>query len=472
MDRKIIAERIFTAADLGSFAAFSGDINPMHIDEVAARRTIFGAPVVHGMYLLCWALESLFKNHIRTSTALTKLTASFNRGVLVGKAVQTAVVKEGDEFTLEIRHEGATMSLIQGRLGPAVAYLESLPPPQPMECRANDYTSASQAHGALPLSYRAATADRLFPSLSAALPPFQMAALLATTRLVGMESPGLNSLYSAMEITFDTAASGRPEMYFCVDNADPRFGLLSLNVRGPGFHGKLRAFLRPGPCLQASVSELAGLVEEGEFAGQQALVIGGSRGLGEIAAKLLAVGGADVTITHHRGKEDAESVATEINAAGGRCQVAFFDSNHPTPIATPAPPTHLYYFATPHITSDRSVPFSVERFTEYCRCYVTAFVQTLLQFAQGAPTIKVLYPSTVFLNEPPQMSEYCAAKVAGEEVCRHLAGRFPNWRIYAPRLPRMHTDQNNGLLRLTKTYKPEEIILPYLRALHQDRPDN
>jgi hypothetical protein len=71
----------------------------------------------------------------------------------------------------------------------------------------------------------------------------------------------------------------------------------------------------------------------------------------------------------------------------------------------------------------------------------------LLEVAQGAPTIDVFYLPTVFLDDAPaHMAEYCSAKAAGEEVCMQLAKRFPGWCMYAPRLPRMHTDQNNGLL--------------------------
>jgi acyl dehydratase len=464
---RIIGERTFTAGDQSSFATLSGDANPIHLDEIAARRTIFGAPLVHGVHLLCWALESWFRNRTGTATALAKAKAIFSRGVLVGEAVQVAIVKEGDEFTLQIRRGPSTVVLIQGRLASTVPYPEALPPLGPIKCQAIDYATAAQAHGSLPLSYCAASAERLFPRLTATLPPLQLAILLATTRLVGMECPGLHSLYSAMDLTFDEGAIGKPEMSFRVVNAEPHFGQLRLAVQGPGFHGELRAFLRAGPCRQASARELSRLVEEGEFESQRAMVIGGSRGLGEVAAKLLAMGGADVMITYYRGKQDAEAVASEINVAGGRCRITPFDATHPAAVATPQLPTHLYYFATPPIISDKSVAFAKERFEEYCRYYVSGFVDTLLQVAQSAPVLYVFYPSTVFLDEPAHMAEYCAAKAAGEEVCRQLAHRFPAWRIHAPRLPRMLTDQNNGFLPL-RTAAPEIVILQHLRGMNRN----
>ena len=194
-------------------------------------------------------------------------------------------------------------------------------------------------------------------------------------------------------------------------------------------------------------------------------MIGGSRGLGEVAAKLLALGGAEVMITYHRGKQDAEAIAVEIQAAGGKCGVAQFDSNRPVPIGLPQPPTHVYYFATPHIAADKTVVFSGERFGEYCRHYVTNFVQTLLALSQGVPKLDVLYPSTIFLDEPPaHMAEYCAAKAAGEETCKQLVKRFPEWRMYSPRLPRLHTDQNNGLIP-AELESPQLVILRHLRAM-------
>jgi len=58
-----------------------------------------------------------------------------------------------------------------------------------------------------------------------------------------------------------------------------------------------------------------------EFAGQRALIVGGSRGLGELTAKIIAAGGGHTIITYSVGKEDAERVAAEIEGFGATCDV-------------------------------------------------------------------------------------------------------------------------------------------------------
>ena len=100
-------------------------------------------------------------------------------------------------------------------------------------------------------------------------------------------------------------------------------------VVGGGLAGMIESYARVPPAPQASSRELAAMVEPGEFAGSTALVIGGSRGLGEVTAKLLAAGGAKVVISYRVGGDEAEAVAREIRAAGGARETLVFDALRP-----------------------------------------------------------------------------------------------------------------------------------------------
>lgn len=85
------------------------------------------------------------------------------------------------------------------------------------------------------------------------------------------------------------------------------------------------------------------------------------------------------------------------------------------------------------------------------------------ELAGGALT--VFYPSTIFLDQPAAgLAEYAAAKAAGEALGRQFAGRFPQMKFHAPRLPRLSTDLTAGLLPRA-AQEPLAVLLPALRAL-------
>ena len=62
-----------------------------------------------------------------------------------------------------------------------------------------------------------------------------------------------------------------------------------------------------------------------EFAGKVALVTGAGRNIGRAIALSLAAGGAAVAVNTRASREDAEKVAQEIRAAGGRAEVLIAD---------------------------------------------------------------------------------------------------------------------------------------------------
>jgi 3-oxoacyl-[acyl-carrier protein] reductase len=59
-----------------------------------------------------------------------------------------------------------------------------------------------------------------------------------------------------------------------------------------------------------------------DLSGQTALVTGGSRGIGRVAALLLARAGADVALTYHTRADEAEAAAGEIRSLGRRASVS------------------------------------------------------------------------------------------------------------------------------------------------------
>jgi MaoC like domain/short chain dehydrogenase len=462
------SSRRFTLEDQLEFAEISGDWNPMHVDPVAARRTIYGGVVVHGIHALFWALECVAQIAGEKSR-LSYLKSEFKRQMPLDQVILCKLMRlDGHGFKLVLEAEGKGLVRIEGSFSQSRYDISDLPKKgSDMGCRDLKFEELRAASGSLPLFVDEDRFRKLFPGVFRLLPSVQIAELLATTRLVGMECPGRHSIYLGHDLHFeDRHPNGDDMLYYEVTRTDGRFSMVWLNVTGPAMRGTITAFARPRPRTQAAIEVVCGAVSRDEFASIRALVIGGSRGLGEITAKIIAAGGGDVWITYHLGKEDAERVTKEIRSAGFKCSYFQFDATASEKLGaafeTGWSPNQLYYFATPPISLEAGEWFSPEKFHTYCRFYVNAFASTVDALRLGGKDLSIFYPSTIFLDRfQEQSTEYCAAKAAGELLCQHLERLFPPVRVYAARLERMTTDQTSRLISIDA----EDSLLGMLGAI-------
>jgi MaoC dehydratase-like protein/short subunit dehydrogenase len=473
----------FGMADQTAFARLSGDHNPLHLDPIAARRTMFGRVVVHGIHAVLRALDT-WMTDAPAGGRLTFLRATFPRAIGLEEPVEYVVdsATEGDaEIRLTVRGSDVVV-LKAGRTPASAVGAIAIAPgdPAPTRCREMALDDIPGASGTLPLVIQPDEISRLFPSLAASLPRHQLGVILATTRLVGMECPGLRSVFGGLALAFADATQASPVMEYRVTSYQAPLSRLVLEIRAPGCTGTITAFVRPGPAVQPSVEALRALVNVGEFADQRALVVGGSRGLGEVAAKLLAAGGASVRVTYHRGAADAARVVEEIRRAGGTADcialdVLGWERMTAAPEGDPWTPTHLYYFATPPIFTGGPGGFSPSLYANFTGYYVTAFSDTIARVVRFAPDLRgILYPSSVAVDDTPAgMAEYAAAKADGEAAARALAETIPGLLIMTPRLPRLATDQTATFLPVS-AQDPAPVLVQHLRDLSRrtatDRP--
>jgi acyl dehydratase/NAD(P)-dependent dehydrogenase (short-subunit alcohol dehydrogenase family) len=476
MSHDTIGSRTFSMEDQLRFAELSGDWNPMHVDAVAARRTIYGDVVVHGVHLLLWSLDRLLSMRA-THGVLTHLRTDFRKQVHPGEDIQCEVTQlDGERFALSVAGKRGVVALVTGAISSGEPATEiSLPAGSDRGAsRDRSFDELTDVRGALALHLNSTAVASTFPHLAKWLPAVQVAEIVATTRLVGMECPGLHSVYSSHELRAHNAG-GAATLSYRTTKADRRFSLLQLSVRGPTLEGSIEAFVRPKPVAQPSIAVVSGMVTPGEFRGERAIVVGGSRGLGEITAKLIAAGSGDVRFSYHRGRTDAAKLTEEIGAAGGSSHSFAYDVTHPDDstlrrLASEWLPTQLYYFATPLISLEKGPLFSPEKFAAYCRFYLDGFARAVDALLPcHATPLAIFYPSTVFLDKFQRHStEYCAAKAAGELVCQHLQQSQPGVRVHAPRLPRMKTDSTSGLIPV-RTTDALEVMLPAVRAMRDSR---
>lgn len=439
-----------------AFSRLSGDFNPLHIDPLIARRLQFGSTVAHGIHILLCALDAVLIARIKP-IVLTALKAEFLSPLPTGQSCSL-------DYSETTAGEGVIK--LNGPAGPCQRITVSFAAAAPSTAMTG---TAGHTHPVvapqeptwdkipaltedIPLTFDHALAEQLFPHATKTLPAWQIGILLASTRIVGMRVPGLNSVYANLTLAFTSPDSAPETLRYTVLKADRRLNLIRLCLETAGATGTLTSLVRASPVQQPDFAATQQSFASNYHAGKRAIIIGGSRGLGEVTAKLLAAGKADVVITYNLGRGDAEAIASQIIGHGSRCRAAHYNAESgETDLGEVLPsdwsPTHVYYFSTPAIRLNRGA-FDSELFEMFRSYYVDGFlrcINVMSRLFPGKPTPVFIYPSTVYVDTPPGNAlEYSAAKAAGEVVCRGLTNRTPALTTTIWRLPRVLTDQTAG----------------------------
>ena len=452
-----LGQRRFSIADQRRFADLSGDCNPMHMDPVAARRLLSGQLVVHGVHTLLAALEMLGPE---TAAGADRLSCDFINPLAVDDEVDFALAVDdaATVVTASVRGLSCTLVTLDQRTSEA-----------PGDTLAGAIDGAGQACSPTPLLPMAQPPEQWmgqslrlrlpeanfladFPGLCARVGERRVAAMALLSTFVGMVCPGLHSVFSSISLGWGPPSA---EIDFKVLKYDPRFRIFVVRFEGC-IRGELRAFLRPPPQPQPSTRQLLGLVAADRFVGTRSWVIGGSRGLGEFTAKLIAAGGGDVDITYAAGAADAAKVVADINgcerglAAALALDISNADINawmcgRPLPDA-------VFYFATPKIFRKKSSVFDSSLFNEFIAFYGERFQALCLALEDNclARPVKVFVPSTVAIDDRPKgMTEYTMAKAAIEILCADLQRSLRRVSVVVQRLPRLETDQTATLMAVT-----------------------
>mmetsp|Transcript_21895 Transcript_21895/g.30107 ORF Transcript_21895/g.30107 Transcript_21895/m.30107 type:complete len:186 (+) Transcript_21895:23-580(+) len=82
-------KHVFTQDEVNEFAVLNGDNNPLHIDPIFAKTTMFGGTIVHGIFVSS-LFSTLFGRSIPGSIYISQ-KLNFKRPVHVGKEVIASI---------------------------------------------------------------------------------------------------------------------------------------------------------------------------------------------------------------------------------------------------------------------------------------------------------------------------------------------------------------------------------------------
>ena len=473
----ILATKSFTQDEQIAFADYSGDYNPIHLDPLSARRTQIGRQIVHGMNAFLWALDAVAGSDIDFTRFIT-LKVDFRKPIYVGEPLVVVIVnRSATKLKVDLCADEVVLAtiLLDVAANPdrEISHRETIDGPRsPLETVAQGMEKIQRCSGTLPLSVAASPA----PSIEAqyrnavswlGLPRFR--GIAALSRLVGMECPGLHSLFLSAELVL-VQADGADNLAFAVREVDERFQIVRIATKSSALAGIVTARIRAKPVAQPLFSEVAAYVLPGEFAGQTPLIIGGSRGLGELTAKIYAAGGARPIISYVAGQTDAERVADEIAQGGGYASVIKYDATAPSEAQLTqlrATPRQLYYFATARIARRKHELFERTLLDDFLKSYVSGFYELCRALGKNySPSLSVFYPSTTYIEQSPRgMTEYVMAKLAGEALCRDITRYDRSIKILVRRLPPLLTDQTSVVSNVGSSEQAIETLLPIVREI-------
>ena len=472
-----LASRAFNQDDQIFFARLSGDFNPIHMDPLAARRTQAGAPVVHGIHAVLWALDKLAENGMVTGE-VSGVKVQFIKFIYVASTVMLNL-RHRDEKSIKVELVvgGLTTTILTLTFGTSKqtceialpGVLERVVEREPAILI--DLKEAAAQSGWLDVNRALTRIEGQFPHADSAIGARRVAAIAILSTLTGMVCPGMYSLFAAFAIDLVEDSNHKDAVGFSVSETDERFRMIRMNVSGAGMRGSVQAFLRWPPIGQASLDEVSKVVAPAEFAGSTALIVGGSRGLGALTAKVIAAGGGKVIVTFATGRKDAEKLAEEIcgHTAHDACRVIQYDVRQDAASQLKLLETevgHLYYFATTSIFRQKDGFFVSSLLDEFIEVYVKGFYDCCRVLSKnGSRALIAYYPSTVAIdNNPLSIIEYTMAKMAGEILCANMNRANTRTRVVVSRLPRLMTDQTATVAPAT-TAEPLDALLPVIRQV-------
>jgi NAD(P)-dependent dehydrogenase (short-subunit alcohol dehydrogenase family) len=453
----------------------------MHVNPIAARRLITGKQIVHGIHVLLTGIE-YWQND--SDLLPVSVSCTFNNPISVEDNVLFSQrCRRGQEFVIEATVSELVCARIviassptkdKTRLSLALGENACSADEIMIDRLSDPLDEAADAHGNRVYVIKLGEADfsRQFPRSYRYFGQRRIAAILSLSYFVGMVCPGLHSIFSTVDLNLNLSEEidGNNCLAFSVEKYDERFHLFNIALRGC-IDGSIIAFSRPEPQPQLSLKQLADHVNSEEFKGTKSLIVGGSRGLGEITAKLIAVGGGDVVITYASGVNDARYVGDEINKSGcSSCEILKLDllTDSFESMNVSIDSLHaVYFFATPRIYRKKASLFDAHLFREFSEFYIEKFYE-LCGYLEGRverKKIKVYFPSSVFVSERPDgVTEYAMAKSAAEVMVEDLNKHSRKLTVVTTRLPRLNTDQTSSILRLP-TESNVGALLPIIRSM-------
>ena len=475
MKNNLIGKKQFTEKNQKDFANISCDHNPIHVNPLIARRLISGRCIVHGVNILLTGLNFLFKKKINFK--FNKIKFILFNPVYIGEKVYFIKKIKNRNLVISIENNSTTFAEIifeetkQGQIKEFYIknrYLNNINTVKKYN-KIEKFEGIKQNKKNYEINLNNFSFSKKYANTKNILNVNQFTTILSLSYFVGMICPGLNSILSSIEINFNNNEVKDKKIIFLVEKFYKGINLVKIKFLG-NLHGEIKAFLHPGCVLQPAIKEIKKLVKPKEFIGINSLIIGGSRGLGELTAKILTSGKGNVNITYFNGRKEALELKKIIKfETGQNCEIEKIDilgDKFKNKIRRFSNYDFIFYYPTPKIFRKKEENFDNEIFKNFYKYYVKKFIfMCNLLEKKISKKLIVFFPSTIFIKETPRyLREYVEAKLLSERLIKKFNNKFSKIKVITIRLPKLKTDQTSEIIT---SFKNEniKIMVPIIRSI-------
>jgi len=434
--------KTFKLEDGKLFSKLSGDYNPIHIDENYSKNSIYNNPIIHGCNLVFQSLIILDKE-LFDFIRFSRLKSEFFKPTYYNEKVTFIVNKKDFNIVIDI---------YQSKILKSKVILENVF----YDKKINELIDIKKFNN----KFEVTTIDNIkvneniFIDLNSGtdyqklknINDFIQSYLFAISRLVGMKIPGLNSILYNFEINLLNNILKSDKLNCKITNIDKRFSSVDLNLNNDSCDINLKAFYRPTNVKQLSYKEVTNYVENKNFKNnffrnKTVLILGGSKGLGNLLHKIiLSIGIKKIIVSYHKTKN-----VLEENKKFDNLEIINFDvENDKLNDELIRDIDIIFYFVTPIISGEENI-FNSELFNKFNKYYVEKFYNLVTSVINVNNKCEFFFPSSEAINTKPKIwKEYYLSKINAENISDFL-NKTLNAKIKYVRFPKLLTDQTNTI---------------------------
>ena len=270
--------------------------------------------------------------------------------------------------------------------------------------------------------------------------------LFAISRVVGMKIPGLNSILYSFDIILLDNKIESSDIDCIISSIDSRFSSVELNMTNDKSIININAFYRPTHVNQLELKHVNEIINDNDyknnyFKNKTVLILGGSKGLGNLLFKiLLSIGIKQIYVSYNKTDNFYNDCKNLENI-----KIIKFDIENDSINSNILKEIDiLFYFVSPKINGNEK-EFNINLLSNYNKYYVEEFYNLLIEMKKINNNFEVFFPSSQAINTKPSIwKEYFLSKISAENIADFLI-KTENIKIKYERFPKLLTDQTNSI---------------------------